>query len=92
MTRRHKLRSNWTDPLPDDPWRNEPRLSLYCLDRPGKPRPLGTNLAFLVDEIYVLATPGGGQYLFIVVHRGRILRRGIWDIEGPPIRRPGQTT
>lgn len=33
----------------------------------------------------VAATYGGGEYLFVVIYRGGILRKGIWLIEGNPI-------
>jgi hypothetical protein len=86
MTRRRKHRSHWTDSLPDDEWTHEPKVHLYRLEHPRKPCYLATYLAFLVDESYVAATHGGGEYLFILVYRGRTLRRGIWAIEGNPIR------
>jgi len=92
MARRRRKKTLWTDSLPDDPWTDEPKVRLYRLEPNRKPPYLGTYLAFLIDDIYVLATHGGGEYLFIVFYRGRILRRGIWAIEGNPIRHPRLTT
>ena len=91
MKRRRRKRSAGSDSLPDDEWTHEPKVHLYNLEHPGKPLYLGTYLAFMLDQSYVAATYGGGQYLFIVVYRGRLLRRGVWAIEGNPIRPPGRT-
>lgn len=74
--------------LTDEEWRGQPRVHLYCIDYPNKPRYLATYLLCWFKERIVAADHGGGHYLFIVVHRGRILHRGVWDIEGNPIRRP----
>lgn len=92
MTRRRKHRSRWTDSLPEDEWAHEPEVHLYRLESNLKPQYLGTHLAFLVDKSYVAATHGGGEYLFILVHRGRTLRRGTWVIAGNPIRPSWLTT
>ncbi len=92
MTRRRRKKLRWTDSLPDDGWTNEPKVHLYRLEPNLKPQYLGTYLAFLIDECEVAATHGGGEYLFILVHRGRTLRRGIWAIEGNPIRPAWLTT
>ena len=86
MARRCIHRSHWTDSLPDDGWTNEPKVDLYRLQHPYKPRYLGTYLAELISDVDVMAYWGGGDYFFKVVHRGRIVRRGIWSIEGKPIR------
>ena len=93
MTRRRRMKSRWSDSLPHDEWASEPKVRLYrLLEHPRKPQYLGTYLVFLVDEFYVAAAHGGGEYLFILVYRGRTLRRGIWAIEGAPIRRSRLTT
>ena len=86
MARRRRKKPHWIDSLPDDGWTNEPKVRLYRLEPNRKPQYLGTHLAFLIDELSVAATHGGGEYLFILVYRGRTLRRGIWAIEGNPIR------
>ena len=86
MVRRRTHHSHRTDSLPDDGWTKAPKVALYRLQPPYKPRYLGTYLPELISEIDVMAYWGGGDYFFKVVHRGRIVRRGIWSIEGKPIR------
>ena len=85
MKRRRK-KSHWTDSLPDDGWTNEPKVYLYCLQHPHKPRLLGVYLPELINNVDVMAYWGGGDYWFKAVHRGRVVRRGIFSIEGNPIR------
>ena len=84
--KRRRRKSQWTDSLPDDGWTNEPKVYLYRLQHPYKPRYLGTYLAELISDVDVMAYWGGGDYFFNVVHRGRVVRRGIWSIEGKPRR------
>ena len=86
MARRRTHRSHSTDSLLDDGWTDAPKVDLYRLQHPYKPRYLGTYLPELISEIDVMVYWGGGDYLFMVVHRGRVIRRGIFSIEGPPIR------
>lgn len=86
MKRRRRKKYTWSDSLPDDMWTDEPKVHLYRLQHPGKPRYLGIYLAFLVDEAFVASYYGGGDYLFIASHRGRVVRRGVFSIEGNPIR------
>jgi len=90
MNRRRQTgrrRSRWFDSLPQDEWSDEPRVHLYRLVHPRKWY-LGTYLVGLIDQSLVAATYGGGEFLFVVVYRGRILRKGIWSIEGYPIQPP----
>jgi hypothetical protein len=89
MTRRRCKSSHWSDSLPDDEWTNRPKVHIFRLEPYRKPRYIGTHLAFLVDESYVQGIYGGGEYLYIAVHRGRVCLRGTILIEGPPIRRRG---
>lgn len=64
---------------------DQPKTHLYRLIHSGKPAYLGTHLTYLLDQTLVAATHGGGEYLFVVIYRDRILRKGIWLIEGNPI-------
>ena len=86
MARRRTHRSHGTDSLLDDEWTHERKTHLYRLQHPYKPRYLGTYLAELLNEIDVMTIWGGGDYFFKVVHRGRVIRLGIWCIEGRPRR------
>ena len=86
MARRRTHRSHWTDSLPDDGWTHAPKVYLYRLQHPYKPRLLGVYLPELISEVDVMAYWGGGDYFFKAVHRGRVVRRGTFSIEGNPIR------
>ena len=86
MARRRTYRSHWTDSLPDDEWTHEPKVHLYRLQHPYKPRFLGTYLIELISLADAAADYGGGDYFFKVVHRGRVVHRGVFSIEGNPIR------
>ena len=85
MQRRRKT-SRWANSLPDDGWTYAPKVHLYRLQHPYKARLLGVYLPELISEVDVMAYWGGGDYLFKVVHRGRVIRRGIWSLEGRPRR------
>ena len=85
MVRRRTPRSHWTDSLPDDGWTHAPKAHLYRLQHPYKPRYLGTYLAELFSDVDVMTDWGEGDYFFKVVHRGRVVHRGIFSIEGNPI-------
>ena len=87
MTRRRKIKYTGAESLPEDLWAKEPLVRLYRLEPGRTPQYLCTQIAFLVTESRVQESYGGGQYLFRVVHRGRVVRRGIFSIEGNPIRR-----
>lgn len=91
MKRRRRKQPTWLDSLPCDEWIHEPKVQLYRLEYPGKWLYLGTYLAYLLDQSFVATTYGGGEYLFVVVYRGRIVRKGIWAIEGDPIQPPWLT-
>ena len=85
MTRRRK-KSHWTDSLPDDGWTHAPKVHLYRLQHPYTPRYLGTYLPELISEMDVAAYWGGGDYFIKAIHRGRVVHRGVFSIEGNPIR------
>ena len=86
MARRRIHRYHWTDSLPDDGWTHAPKVYLYRLQHPHKPRLLGVYLPELISNVDVMAYWGGGDYWFKAVHRSRVVRRGIFSIEGNPIR------
>lgn len=85
MKHRRK-KSTWSDALPDDAWMDEPEVHLYRLQHPHKPRYLGTYIPEHIRLAYVADHWGGGDYFFRAVHRGRVVRRGIFSIAGNPIR------
>ncbi len=86
MPRRRKRSYTQTESLPSDLWEEEPFIEVYRNEPNRRPQYLGTHLAFGFSESHVQERYGGGQYLFCVIHGGRVLKRGCWDIWGPRIR------
>lgn len=84
MRRPRNYRNNWVAALPGDWPKNEPKVYLYRIDPRCKRQYLGVFLAWSFGEGFVQSQFGGGDYWYQAVHKGRVIRSGMFSIEGPP--------
>lgn len=86
MKRRRRHQHGLIDSLPDD-WSDELQVRLYrIIEDSGTCRYLGTMWAY--DGYFssdVAARFGGGAYWFVAIRRGRVVRKGRFDLEGEPL-------
>lgn len=81
MQRRRRITFTCSVSMPEDEWIHQPKVHLYRIDPPRKPRFLTTYVNIMFSTSLVAAEHGHGKYLFIVSRNHRVLRRGILTIE-----------
>ncbi len=89
MKRHRNSHDNWADTFPTDWWANEPKVYLYRMDPRRGRQYLGVIPAWSFGEGFVASQFGGGDYWYRAVHKGRVIRSGMFSIEGPPKPVPG---
>ncbi|MDZ4734391.1 MAG: hypothetical protein SGJ16_12510 [Nitrospirota bacterium] len=80
MKRRRLISFTRSISMPEDEWAHQPKVHLYRLDPPRKPRFLTKYYKIMFSKSLVAAEHGRGKYLFIVSLKRRVLRKGTLTI------------